>query len=76
MDQQTVLDVADVIETLGGPTAVGKLVGRSPQSVVNWRAANRIPPDTFLILQAELRSLGKVAPPALWGMREQASDAI
>lgn len=61
---------AEVIEQLGGPTAIGRLVGRSAQSAVNWRTAGRLPSDTFLILQAELRSRDMSAPPAVWGILE------
>lgn len=62
--------VAEVIDALGGPTATGRLVGRSPQSVVNWRASGKLPADTFLILQAELRDREILAPPSIWGIRE------
>jgi hypothetical protein len=60
----------EVIKRLGGPTAVGRIVGRSVQSVVNWRIANKLPADTFLILQAELRDRNLQAPPSIWGIRE------
>lgn len=60
----------DVIQKLGGPTVVGRMVGRSVQSVVNWRSANKLPADTFLILQAELRDRDLNAPPSIWGIRE------
>lgn len=64
----------DVIQKLGGPTIVGRMVGRSVQSVVNWRNANKLPADTFLILQAELRERELAAPPSIWGIREQAAQ--
>ena len=62
--------VAEVIEQLGGPTAVGRIAGRSAQSVVNWRAAEKFPADTFLILDAALKQRDLSAPPSLWGMLE------
>lgn len=67
---QSLETVAAIVEELGGPTATGKIVGRSAQSAWNWRAANKLPADTFLVLQAELRERGKTAPPSLWGIVE------
>jgi len=60
----------EVISHLGGPTAVGRLVGRSVQSVVNWRTSGRLPADTYLILQAELQDRDLAAPPSLWGIMQ------
>ncbi len=63
---------SEIIDALDGPTATGRLVGRSAQSAVNWRAANRLPADTYLILQTELRERGFEAPASLWNMLEAA----
>jgi hypothetical protein len=68
--ESAVETVADAIAKLGGPTATGKLVGRSAQSVVNWRAANKFPGDTYLILSAALEDRGLRAPPSMWGLIE------
>lgn len=62
--------VADVINELGGPTATGRLVGRSVQAVVNWRLRNKLPPDTFKALQGALHQRGATAPDSLWRMVE------
>jgi len=59
-----------VIDALGGTAAVAKLSERSMQSVTNWRAANRLPADTYLLLQAALKRRRLNAPAALWGIRE------
>ncbi len=67
---RTLSTAAEVIEALDGPTATGRLVGRSVQSVVNWRAANRLPADTYLILNAALEERGYTAPGSLWNMVE------
>lgn len=36
------------IESLGGPSAVGKIVGASAQRVINWRARGRVPADVVI----------------------------
>ena len=65
------LQTADeVIDALGGTGATARLTGRKAQHVTNWRAAGRLPADTFLILKTELKGRGKTAPPALWGIRQ------
>jgi hypothetical protein len=60
----------DVIDALGGTAATARIVGKKDQHVSNWRASGRLPAYTFLILQPELESRGKSAPPGLWGIRE------
>lgn len=67
---RTLQTAREIIEELGGPTAVGRIVGRSVQSIVNWRAKNRLPPDTFLLLSAALQEKQISAPPSLWGIKE------
>lgn len=61
-----------VIDALGGTTVVARLADRSPQAVTNWRAADRLPAETFLVLQAALKASKKEAPASLWGIREPA----
>jgi hypothetical protein len=63
----------DVIAALGGATATARLTGRKPQHVWNWKNTGRLPADTFLIVSEELKSSGKSAPPALWGIAEPQS---
>ena len=62
-----------VIDTLGGTGAVARKLGLGPSAVSNWRAKQRINPELYLALQAELAAVGKTAPPSLWGMVERAS---
>lgn len=59
----------DVIDALGGTAATARLTGRKDQHVSNWRAAGRLPADTFLILQDELRKIGKSANSMVWGIK-------
>jgi hypothetical protein len=61
---------SQVIDALGGTTKVAKLCEASPQSVTNWRKANRLPPGTFLVINQQLARIGKTAPPSLWGIKE------
>jgi hypothetical protein len=62
--------VDEVIDALGGTTATGRIAIRSPQSVTNWRNAQKLPCGTFLRLNRALEAIGKKAPPELWGMEE------
>lgn len=68
--------VDDVIEALGGPMAVARLTGRSPQSVTNWRAAGNFSPLTFLVMTTALDAIGRRAAPRLWRMDEPATTAV
>ncbi len=61
---------SEVIDALGGTTATRLITGRSGSTASNWRARKRFPPDTFLVLKAELQARGYTAPPALWGIVE------
>lgn len=60
----------EVIDALGGTTAVAKMLKRKPQQVTNWRSDGRFPPSTFLALTGALEGIGKAAPTVLWGMEE------
>lgn len=62
--------VDEVIDQLGGTAATARLTARKDQHVSNWRAAKRLPADTFLILRAALAERGLTAPARLWGIRE------
>ena len=65
--QQTSLNTAKaVVEALGGPTKVGRMTGRTPQQVWNWKRANRFPGRTYLMMTEALAALGCTAPAHLW----------
>jgi hypothetical protein len=66
------ITVREAIEALGGPTAAGRLVGRTAQSAVNWRLVNKFPANTYEILKRELADRNIEAPMSLWGMKEPA----
>lgn len=65
---RTLQTVDLVIDACGGTAAVAALTGRSPQAVSNWRAEQKLPPKTFLIFELQLRQIGAIAPPKLWGI--------
>lgn len=58
-----------VIDELGGTKATADLTGRRMQHVTNWRAAGRLPADTFLIVSEALKKKNAAAPAALWGIK-------
>lgn len=74
MQARELTSAGDVIEALGGPTAVARLTDRQASQVVsNWKTANSFPPNTFLVLTTALRERGLRAPAALWRMVEPSS---
>jgi hypothetical protein len=58
----------DVIQALGGSTAVSRLTGRRISAVSNWKSFQRFPANTFIIMKDALRERGLGAPDWLWGM--------
>jgi hypothetical protein len=61
---------AEIIERLGGINTVGALTNADYKAVWNWKAYNKFPARTYVVLDAELRKRGLIAPAALWGMEE------
>jgi len=59
--------VAEVIDTIGG-LRLQEITDRRSNNVTNWRNAGRFPPNTFVVMQAELKRLHCRAPDSLWGM--------
>lgn len=63
--------VEQVIEALGGTAATARLLGAKMTAVSNWKHVyKRFPPRTFVLINGELKRLGKRAPASLWGMAE------
>ena len=60
---------SEVIDHLGGNAEVARLTSTTSKAVSNWRAFERFPANTYLIIQAELTKSGKSAPDHLWSMR-------
>lgn len=61
---------AEIIERLGGINTVAALTNTSYRAAWNWKAANKFPARTFLVIDCELRKQGLMAPASLWGMEE------
>lgn len=72
---QILTSAGAVIDTLGVPV-VRKLTGGSPSSISNWRAADRLPPRTVLVLGAALAAIGASAPPSIWGVDDPENAEI
>lgn len=62
--------INQVLEALGGPTAVGRMTKRIPQQFVQARHRNRFPAPTYLIMIRALGERGKTALPSLWGIED------
>jgi hypothetical protein len=65
---------SEVIDACGGTAIVQRKTRRKHMTAVsNWRGENRLPPDTFVVLNAELVAQNLSAPLSLWGMQEPAT---
>lgn len=63
--------VEEVIQQLGGSTAVMSLTGSAYVSTVsNWKKRGTFPANTRDILTEALSQRSFCAPASLWGMRE------
>lgn len=65
---EELLSTGDVMDALGGTSAVARLTGRKPQAACNWRRFTKFPANTYLVMRRALTERGKSAPPSLWGM--------
>jgi len=69
--QQTVLRTpAEVIGVLGGTATVAERLGKKRTAVGNWLhpKRNKIPPEFFFVINAELALVGKIAAPEVFKM--------
>lgn len=58
----------EVVRSLGGPAAVGRMTGTSAASVCGWRdKRSRFPSKYYVAMRDELAQRGFYAPCALWG---------
>ena len=60
----------DVLETLGGTFKAAQRLGKTPQSVSNWRARKSIPPELYLVISDLLRREGKTVDPSVFRMTD------
>ena len=59
-----------IFEELGGISAVAELTDSAYTAAHNWKAWNKFPPRTYVLILAALKRRGATAPPSLWGMME------
>jgi hypothetical protein len=78
MKNRRLRSVTQIIQTIDDARGHGRFrelikhprFKRGKQSIQNYKAANRLPPDTFLIITAELETLSCTAPSSLWDITE------
>lgn len=70
---QSAETVDDVIRAIGSPADLAALTGRTVQAVSNWKADNKLPSWSYLVLSQHLESIGWQASPSLWGIVEPES---
>ena len=66
-DAPSLQSTSEVIDALGGLTAVAALTGAAYKLVSGWRNARRFPSRYFLVMTWALKKKRLVAPPSLWG---------
>ena len=59
--------VPEVLDVLGGITAVADLTGTKRSAVSMWRTLNKFPANRYLLMVRVLEQRGYTAPPSLWG---------
>ncbi len=63
---------ADVIDALGGVSAVAELTQTSYRAAHNWKQRGQFPAKVHLVMVNALHLKGIYAAPSLWGMVEAA----
>lgn len=66
---------AEVMEALGGISAVMQLTSSKYNAVHNWQSFPKFPSNTYVAMTNALREKGFHAPASLWGMKEPAEAA-
>lgn len=64
--------VAGLIVALGGPKATADVLGTTPQNVVNWRAAGKIPATLYKRHRQKLHARRLTVADGVWGFAEAA----
>ena len=73
MPMNEISTIEDLVDALGGDTAVARWLNISQPAVANWKTRQDIPPGWHLRIFARLRSEHRHVDPALFGMtREEA----
>lgn len=63
--------VDEVVEALGGTTAVADRLGIGPSAVSNWRARGSIARAKFVVISRALAAVGKQADDDLFGFQPE-----
>ena len=67
--------VKQLVDDLGGPKAAGEILGTTPQNIVNWRAAGKIPARFHMLHRKRLSTRGYIASDSCWAFVEAAEEA-
>lgn len=70
MADSTLRTMGDIIDALGGPSAVAKLTNSTLPAVSNWQQFGRFPAKTYVVMVNALKRRRKSAHASLWGMTE------
>jgi hypothetical protein len=65
---RTLQTVDQVIDACGGTAKCAELCGRTLAAVSNWRAEQKIAPQTILVIRKRLAEQHLEAPSMLWGI--------
>lgn len=68
----TLYTTTKIIEALGGAEAVGRLLNSNAKAIWNWRAHNKFPAHTYVVLRDALAAKQLKAPDHLWAMTRPA----
>jgi hypothetical protein len=67
MQAVKVTSVTELVTQLGGPKAASKVLGTTPQNVVNWKAKGKIPARLHIVHRQRLASHNVRADDTCWG---------
>lgn len=64
-------NVTDLVEALGGVSAVAEWLSCTRQAIYHWQSQNVVPAKHYSLLKAELLKRGYAEPPAeLWSFSQ------
>jgi hypothetical protein len=66
--------VRQVIDELGGNTAVAKMLGYSSHRVAMWLSKGNFPSNTYIVFKIALSRRKASAPDSLWRMVERTKE--
>jgi hypothetical protein len=72
MPANEIATVAELIKVFGGPKATADLLGTTPQNVVNWKAAGKIPARLHKLHRGKLAATRLSISDGLWNFVEAA----